>query len=94
MRIQSFRHKALKRLFLEDDPKGLPPDCVDKLRAMLSFLQEMRSPETLRTFPLWKAHQLTGGRKGVWSMHVTRNWRLTFHVQNDEIADIDFEDYH
>jgi plasmid maintenance system killer protein len=54
----------------------------------------MRSPETLRTFPLWKAHQLTSRRKGVWSLRVTRNWRLTFQAKNDEIADIDFEDYH
>jgi proteic killer suppression protein len=87
--IESFRHKPLKRLFLDDDPKGLPSDCVEKLRAMLTFLQDMRRPETLVAFPRWRAHQvgeltklegsqLTGGRKGMWSLHVTRNWRLTF----------------
>jgi proteic killer suppression protein len=46
---------------------------VDKLRAMLTFLQDMQDPEKLRAFPLWKAHQLAGDRKGVWSLHVTRN---------------------
>ena len=94
MKIKSIKHKAVKRLFLEDNPKGLPSDCIEKLRAMLTFLQDMRNPETLRVFPLWKTHQLTGGRKGVWSLHVTRNWRLTFQVEGDEIASIDFEDYH
>jgi proteic killer suppression protein len=61
---------------------------------MLTFLQDMRSPEELRAFPLWKAHALTGDRKGHWSLHVTRNWRLTFRFQDGEIADVNFEDYH
>jgi toxin HigB-1 len=94
MEIKSFVHKGLKRLYVDDSPKGLPPDSVDKLRAMLTFLQDMQDPERLRSFPLWKAHQLTGQRKGVWSLHVTRNWRLTFRIKGDEILDVDYEDYH
>ena len=54
----------------------------------------MQDPDKLRAFPLWKAHQLTGDRKGVWSLHVTRNWRLTFQIENSEIVDVDYEDYH
>jgi len=94
VRIRNFVHKGLNRLYLEDIAKGLPPDAVDKLRAMLTFLQDMQDPEKLRAFPLWKAHQLTGDRKGVWSLHVTRNWRLTFQIRDGEILDIDYEDYH
>jgi hypothetical protein len=30
---------------LEDSVKNLPPDAVDKLRAMLTFLQDMQNPE-------------------------------------------------
>lgn len=94
MKIRNFVHKGLKKLYREDISKGLPPDAVDKLRAMLTFLQDMKDPETLRVFPLWKAHQLTGDRKGAWSLHVTRNSRLTFTIQNEEIQDVDYEDYH
>jgi proteic killer suppression protein len=92
--IRNFLHKGLKRLYLEDSAKGLPPDAADKLRAMLTFLQDMQNPEKLRTFPLWKAHQLAGNRKGVWSLHVTRNWRLTFQIKEGEILNVNFEDYH
>lgn len=67
---------------------------MDKLRAMLTFLQDMQDPEQLRAFPLWKAHQLTGSRRGVWSLHVTRNWRLTFQIKDDEIVNVAYEDYH
>jgi proteic killer suppression protein len=94
VKIRNFVHKVLKRLYLEDSPKGLPPDAVDKLQAMMTFLQDMKDPETLRVFPLWKAHQLAGERKGVWSLHVTRNWRLTFQIKNGEIWNVDYEDYH
>jgi hypothetical protein len=31
---------------------------------MLAFLDEMQDPEELRALPSWKAHTLTGGRKG------------------------------
>jgi proteic killer suppression protein len=61
---------------------------------MLTFLQDMQDPEKLHPFPSWKAHQLTGDRKGVWSLNVTRNWRLTFRIEDDEILDVDYEDYH
>ena len=79
---------------MEDSTKGIPADAVYKLRAMLTFLQDMQDPEMLRAFPLWKAHPLTGDRKGVWSLGVTRNWRLTFQIKAGEIWDVDYEDYH
>ena len=94
--MRSFVHKGLKQLYLEDRTRGLPPDTVDKLRKMLAYLDEMEDPEELRSLPAWRAHTLTGGRRGVWSLHVTRNRRLTFRVDTaeGEICDVDFEDYH
>ena len=50
--------------------------------------------EELRAWPLWKVHTLTGDRKHTWSLHVTRNWRLTFRIEADEIVDVNLEDYH
>lgn len=94
MNIRNFVHKGLKRLYLDDRLEGLPPDSVNKLTAMLTFLQDMQDPEKLRALPLWRAHQPGGGRKGVWSLHVTRNWRLTFLIEDGEIRDVNYEDYH
>jgi proteic killer suppression protein len=52
--------------------------------------------QELHDVPNWKAHQLTGDRKGTWSLGVTRNWRMTFSVDRvvGEIVDLDYEDYH
>ena len=94
--LRTFVHKGLKRLYLEDSPKGLPPDAVDKLRKMLTFLQDIEEPDELRSIQVWKAHMMKGGRKGIWSLHVTPNWRLTFGIDaaEGEVFDVNLEDYH
>ncbi len=61
---------------------------------MLAFLQDMETVDELRMIAVWNVHRLTGDRKGVWSLRVTRNWRLTFRVEDEEVVDVDFEDYH
>ena len=94
MEIRNIVHPGIRRLFLRDDPRGVPASTVDKLRKMLVFLQDMDDIDELHAIPIWKAHQLAGDRKGCWSFHVTRNWRLTFRVDGKEIVDINFEDYH
>jgi toxin HigB-1 len=94
MVIRNFRHKGLERFFTENDPKGLPGAAVDKLRRMLTFLASMATTNELHSIPVWKAHPLKGNRKGSWSLFVTRNWRLTFRIESDEICDTDLEDYH
>jgi len=94
MKVRSIAHKGLRRLYEDNSSKGVSADTVDKLRKMLAFLDAMQDPEQLRALPTWKAHMLTGDRKGTWSLHVTRNRRLTFRIENDEIIDINLEDYH
>jgi proteic killer suppression protein len=96
MKIRNVIHKGLRRFIEQDDASGLQPAVIDKLRRMVSFLQDMEREDELRTVPGWKAHQLTGNRKGTWSLFVTKNWRLTFRVAANEIeiVDLDYEDYH
>lgn len=96
VRIRNFVHKGLQRLYQEDSAKGVPPDTVDKLRKMLAYLDNLEDPEELRALTAWKVHTLTGNRKGTWSLSVTRNRRLTFHIDRDErdLCDLNLEDYH
>jgi toxin HigB-1 len=96
MKIRNVVHRGLRRLIERDDSSGLPSAVVPKVRNIISFLQEMGEENEVRTVPSWKAHQLTGERKGTWSLFVTRNWRITFRIDRDEIeiVDLDYEDYH
>jgi proteic killer suppression protein len=96
MKIGSVRHKGLRRFIEKDDPSGLPAAFVEKIRNILSFLQDMERISELQTILSWRAHQLTGDRKGLWSLTVSRNWRITFRFDEVEleIVDLDYEDYH
>lgn len=96
MKIRNFAHKGLKRLYEEDNARGVPPESVDKLRKMLAYLDEVEDPAEMYALPTWKAHTLTGDRKGTWSLSVTRNRRLTFRIDaaEHEICDLNLEDYH
>ena len=56
----------------------------------------MEDVKELRDIPSWKAHPLSGDRKGIWSLAVTRNWRITFGIdaETKEVVNLDYEDYH
>jgi proteic killer suppression protein len=96
VRIRNFVHRGLKKFYADDATKGVPPGTVDKLRKILAFLDDMEDAEELRMLPSWKAHTLTGDRKGTWSLSVTANRRLTFRIDTTEreIYDVNLEDYH
>ena len=39
-------------------------------------------------------HELSGARKGTWSVTVSANWRVTFRFEESDAVDVDYEDYH
>jgi proteic killer suppression protein len=95
MQIESIRHKALCRFAETGAAKGLPAGSVERLRNMLAYLTAAEVEEELKVPPNFGAHRLTGDRKGEWALTVTRNWRLTFRINDaGAIKDMDLEDYH
>jgi toxin HigB-1 len=95
MEIGSIRHKALLAFVETGKLKGLPSNLVDRLRKMLVWLDAIDHPSELYVPPNYGAHQLSGDRAGVWSLTVSRNWRMTFRVSAQvTIEDLNLEDYH
>jgi toxin HigB-1 len=94
MRIAGFRRKDLERFWRRDEARGVARQHEAKLRAMLTAIEEAENVAELETVPGWRLHPLKGNRKGVWSLTVTRNHRLTFRVEGSSVSEIDFEDYH
>ena len=95
MKIRDVVHKELRRFIEKDDANGLQPAVVPKIQRIVSFLQDMGQEDEVGTVPSWEAHHLTGDRKGIWSLFVTTNWRVTFRIDHAviEITDLDYEDY-
>jgi proteic killer suppression protein len=48
----------------------------------------------LSRFPDIQLHELKGKRKGVYSVTVSGNWRITFKFDGDSVIEVDLEDYH
>lgn len=95
MIIESIRHKALRRFAETGDPRGLPAGVADRLRNMLAYLVAIEATKELTVPPNYGAHPLKGDRAGTWALTVTRNWRMTFRIDDaGAIADMDLEDYH
>ena len=94
MKIRFIRHKGLKRFLEKNDPKGLPAARVGKIRDIITALMVAENLNDLPALPGWRLHPLKASRKGQWSIALTGNWRITFEVQNDEVHDLNLEDYH
>jgi proteic killer suppression protein len=94
MRIRSFRHKGLKRLYEIGDRRGIRADLVAKLEDIIHAIEQARHVEQVALFPGWRLHPLKGARRGEWSVWVTGNFRLTFRVDGEDVRDVDLEDYH
>ncbi len=94
MRIRSARHKGLKRLIEDDDDREIRRDLVKRVRRILTALQSAQGIDGLRGPPGWRVHQLVGDRAGTWSISVSGNWRLTFGLIDDDIHNLNLEDYH
>lgn len=94
MQVRSVRHKGLRRLIEDDDPRGLRPDMVNRIRNILVTLVAARDIDAVAGPPGWRLHGLGGDRKETWSISASGNWRITFTVVADEIYDLDLEDYH
>ena len=96
MEIRNIRHKGLRNFVERDNARGLPQDYVTKIADIMAFLVDMADIEEVFDLQKFKPHLLTGARAGTYSLHVTANWRITFrHDANEnELYDVDYEDYH
>jgi proteic killer suppression protein len=91
--IQSFRSRALKRLWERNDASKLPPDRLQRITMLLDRLDTAASPEDMN-LPGFGFHKLSGTSKGRYAVSISANWRITFGWLEQDAIDVDFEDYH
>lgn len=91
--IRNIRHKGLKRLYEDDDPRGVPPEHVTKLRDILARLDAARAVSEMDV-PGFRLHPLKGDLKGFWGVTVRANWRVIFRFVEGDALDVDYVDYH
>ncbi len=91
--IRSIRHKGLKRLYEDDDARGVSSEHVEKLRDILARLDAAREVSDM-DLPGFRLHQLKGELSGYWAVTVRANWRVIFRWETQGASDVDYVDYH
>ena len=91
--IRSMRHKGLRRLYEDDDTRGVMAEHVVKLRDILARLDAARAVADM-DLPGFRLHPLKGQWKGFWAVTVRANWRVIFRFADHDAFDVDYVDYH
>jgi proteic killer suppression protein len=91
--IQSIRHKGLRGVYEDDDPRGVNAEHVVKLRDILVRLDAAGGVADMDVAG-FKLHPLKGDRRGFWAITVRANWRVIFRFENGDALDVDYVDYH
>jgi proteic killer suppression protein len=91
--LKTFRHKGLKRLFEKDDPRGIRPEQLNRLRDVLANLDCAVTLKDL-DLPGYRLHELKGNLANHWSITISGYWRVTFRFEDGDAIDVDFLDYH
>ena len=91
--IQNFKHKGLRKLFEKGTVSGANAKHLKRLRLILALLETAETTEDM-DLPGLDLHELKGNRKGTLALKVSGNWRVTFKLENGDVVDLNYEDYH
>ena len=91
--IRSIRHKGLKRLYEDDDHRGVVSQHADRLRDILVRLDASATVDDM-DLPGFRLHSLKGEMKGSWAVTVRANWRVIFRFADGDAFEVDYLDYH
>lgn len=91
--IISFKHKGLQKFYESGSTAGIQNAHKIKLRMILVALDSTQEINDM-DIPGFKLHLLKGKLKGLWSVTVNGNWRVTFKFENGNIYVVNYEDYH
>ncbi len=91
--IKSFKHKGLQKFYESGNSAGIQNTHKKKLRMILAALDSSQEINDM-DIPGYRLHPLKGKMKGVWSITVNGNWRITFQFENGNAHIVNYEDYH
>jgi proteic killer suppression protein len=91
--IGSIRHKGLRRLYEDDDSRGVISEHAEKLRDILAPLDAASAAADMN-LPGFRLHPLKGELRGFWAITVRANWRVIFRFEDEDAVDVDYVDYH
>jgi proteic killer suppression protein len=83
----------LPRFLLRGSKSGIQAHHEKKLRLILGRLAVARELRDMN-LPGLRMHQLSGDLNGYSALDVSGNWRIMFRFEGNDVADVDYLDYH
>ena len=96
MIIRSIRHRGLRRLIENDNPRYIQPGLTNRVVKVVAALVAADSVnDFVAVAPRgWRVHRLLGDQSDRWSVSVSGNFRITFEESDGYVYGLDLEDYH
>ena len=91
--ILSFKHKGLQRFYETGKATGIQAAHKKRLKLQLVALDTATCIDDME-IPGFALHPLKGNKKGIWSIKVSGNWRVTFKFEDGNAHIVNYEDYH
>jgi proteic killer suppression protein len=91
--IKSFKHKGLQDFYEKGNLSGIQAQHKQKIKMQLVALDTATLIDDL-DLPGFRLHPLKGAMKGLWSIEVNKNWRITFEFKAGDVYVVNYEDYH
>ncbi len=90
--IKSFKHKGLEKLFLNGDASKINPKHIKRIKMILDIIHRAKIIEDIN-FPGSRLHPHKG-RKNIWSVDISGNYRIIFEYKNGNAYILDYKDPH
>ncbi len=91
--IKSFKHKGLENYFYTGSKKGIKPEHSSRLARILDRLNAANEIKDMN-YPGSFLHQLSGDKKGFYTVRVSGNWRIFFQFIDGDAYVVGYDDYH
>lgn len=92
--IDSFKDKETKKIWNEIYSKRFPPDIQRIGLRKLIIIHRAKDITDLRIPPGNRLEQLSGNRKGQFSIRINSQWRICFIWSNGVAGEVEITDYH
>ena len=92
--IDSFKDKETKKIWNEKYSKRFPNDVQRIGLRKLILIHRSKDENDLRIPPGNRLEQLSGDRKGQYSIRINAQWRICFVWNNGVASEVEITDYH
>jgi proteic killer suppression protein len=92
--IKTFADGYTRDLYETGKSRRFPPEIMRRALRKLEYIDLATGLQDLKVPPSNRLHELSGDRKGQFSISVNDQWRICFRFEDGDAFDVELTDYH